>query len=229
MTIYWRGVFMSPMVSCKRRLKFVFRYPLWGLFLVVTVSAVTTHCEATRYRRATAVKRIRGEDGARVYFAWMLDEKGRFTGRLEDDNWSHRHFGHVNVRAIIYQRPPADQARFEDLLLFPELEWLYLGGSGIGDTKIEFLACSGRLRRIRALGLSYTGITDESLKYLDRFPALEELVLTGTKVSDNGVLSLRKLKSLREVWLLETHLRPATIDSLEEDSEIIFHCAGPVR
>jgi Leucine-rich repeat (LRR) protein len=80
----------------------------------------------------------------------------------------------------------------------PELEKLYLCGTGITD---KSLAGISRLKQLIRLDLCHTGISEAGLATLAGMPKLAELTLGG-KQTDAALASLAAVKSLR---LLEIH------------------------
>jgi hypothetical protein len=81
---------------------------------------------------------------------------------------------------------------------FPELEHLYLGGTGIGDAGLKHIA---GLKHLKRLGLIGTKFTDAGLKELEGLQELNDVLVGNTAITDAGLASLGKLKNLESLLL----------------------------
>lgn len=79
------------------------------------------------------------------------------------------------------------------------LKTLDLFNTGVGDASLGTLA--GALPALTSLNLAGTRVTDEGMRSLARFEALEVLHLGWTDVSDGGLASLSELPALRTIIL----------------------------
>lgn len=78
-------------------------------------------------------------------------------------------------------------------LYLPRLERLYLDRNHIGDDGIVHLA---RMSHLYCLTVSETRVTDNGLKMLRRFDSLEDVSLSRCPISDAGLPSLGKVRTL---------------------------------
>jgi len=78
------------------------------------------------------------------------------------------------------------------------LDELDLSYTRLTDQDICYLKNSGCLRRVAVLDLSATAVTDDGVKLLNNLPALKELYLSDTTISDQGVTSLLDLNQRLE-------------------------------
>jgi len=89
--------------------------------------------------------------------------------------------------------------------LAPNLIWLDLGGTGIGDAELIFLK---PLIHLEKLDLRQTRVTDQGLIHLMALTRLRQLVLVGTPVSDSGLYRLGGIKSLELDYLCGSKATP---------------------
>ncbi len=89
--------------------------------------------------------------------------------------------------------------------LAPNLLWLDLGDTGIGDAELVFLK---PLTHLEKLDLRHTRITDQGLIHLMAMTGLRQLVLVGTPVSDSGLYRLGGIKSLERIYLWGSKATP---------------------
>ena len=126
---------------------------------------------------------------------------------------------------------------FDALRPLTHLRWLDLDGSGIED---EAMAPIGKLASLEDLDLSRTWITGNGLAKLTplsrlkklrlsgcrrlqtsalaalaKFPHLESLALNNCRLDDSAVESLKKLTSLRELFVDSTLISPAAYQALQ--------------
>ena len=101
----------------------------------------------------------------------------------------------------------------------PELDWLDLSRTKVGDQGLSFLKGSESLRQV---SLDGTQITDESLRVLALQRGLEELDLSNTAVTDAGMELLLGLSTLKVLWLSNTQITDATLDRLGELKSLEF-------
>jgi len=67
------------------------------------------------------------------------------------------------------------------------------------------------------LDLTNTEVTDDDLVQLknDLFHAVEQLRLTGTKISDQGLAHVANLPSLEKLWLFRTSVTDAGVERIK--------------
>jgi hypothetical protein len=92
-------------------------------------------------------------------------------------------------------------ADLAQIVAFPRLEELSLGGAQATGADLSPLAALPRLKRLFLDGLP---VTDGSLKPLERLRGLEGLSLANTKVSDEGLAHLSALTNLQVLNLSST-------------------------
>src|SRR5262249_34045665 len=90
------------------------------------------------------------------------------------------------------------------------------GNSKLTGVTLNLLA---DMKRLRFLGLSKTGLTNDGLKALPELP-LKELLLSSTKITDEGLKELAKHKSARTLDLGGTPVTGAGLKDLA-DSKIV--------
>lgn len=88
--------------------------------------------------------------------------------------------------------------------LAPQILWLKMSGTGIGDPA---LAHVGKLKNLTRLHLDGTRITDSGLAHLSELKNLQLLNLTGTSISAQGLASLRGLPNLQKIYLFQSAVK----------------------
>jgi hypothetical protein len=103
------------------------------------------------------------------------------------------------------------------LVLLPQLEWLILFGTTIGDTSLEKLAESAGRQdtRLKRLALNGCHIGDAALEKLAALHGLEALYLSGTDVTDAGLNHLHRLTNLKLLDLTDTQTTAAGAAALK--------------
>jgi internalin A len=86
---------------------------------------------------------------------------------------------------------------------------------GIGEASDGDMAGLKRLKNLKCLDLTLTRVTDNGLAWISN-ANLEELILTDTKVSDEGCKSIRRSPSLRVIRIDGTDVGDAGIRQLSE-------------
>ncbi len=97
--------------------------------------------------------------------------------------------------------------------LAPQLAWVDLGGTGVGDSALAVL---GGLPHLARLHLENTRVTDLGLSQLSRLRYLEYLNLYGTQVSDAGMPALDSLARLKTLYLWGTKVTTAGLAHLKQ-------------
>ncbi|MCY4158801.1 MAG: hypothetical protein OXF48_04260 [Bacteroidetes bacterium] len=112
------------------------------------------------------------------------------------------HEPYLQVRCVNPQTC-TDNDRLKDALrrLSPNIAWLDLGRTQIGDNLLEAV---GDLPHVTRLHLQKTSVTDAGLAYLSDLEYLEYLNLYGTEVSDSGLVHLEDLPALKSLYLWQT-------------------------
>lgn len=93
----------------------------------------------------------------------------------------------------------------------PTIEYLYLGGTGIGDKALASLA---KLPRLRTLHLQNTSVTNAGIAYLTGLQHLYSLQLSHTKVDDGCSAALARLTALDELRFSGTKFTGSGIEPL---------------
>ena len=179
-----------------REARAVLRFPLWWLLVLTAITAVLLNCWLITQRKAEAIAGV-FELGGSVFSTHEMDERGRLTGALRNDQWFYRTFGTFRVRAVLLNGCDFRDVDVARLFALAETERLCLGGTDMGDAGLRQLADSGRFRRLKTLSLCYTRVTDAGLSSLDGFPRLENLLLDGTRITEDGVMKAARLTHLR--------------------------------
>src|SRR5262249_11500809 len=99
-----------------------------------------------------------------------------------------------------------------EMLQFPRLQSLSLGGATVDD------ACAARIaacRQLHSLHLVYTSVTDDGLNKLSDLRGLSRLNLDSHVVTDAGIKHLKKLP-LQHVSLRASRLTDETLRHLSE-------------
>ena len=71
------------------------------------------------------------------------------------------------------------------------------------------------LPKLRWLNLWNTFVDDDALDHIARMAALEDLVLDGTMVTDEGLAKLKACKKLKTLSVTQTSVTPEAIDVLQ--------------
>ena len=90
----------------------------------------------------------------------------------------------------------------ENLVNLPLLNTLALGGASVDLSKEGRLSFLQDCTKLRQLSLSYMPLTNEDLVYIKDLP-LRKLYLTKAMIDDRGLDSLKEMKTLRELGLLD--------------------------
>jgi uncharacterized membrane protein len=88
-----------------------------------------------------------------------------------------------------------------------------LSATSVTDASIAKLAAATNLRMVR---LSETGTTDASMDTLAKLQKLESVNLYGTKVTDVGVKKLTALPNLKRLYLWQTAVTPEAIAEIKK-------------
>lgn len=92
-----------------------------------------------------------------------------------------------------------------------QLDWLYLGSSGITGKGLARLSALGQLR---TLSLSNSRLSDEQFAQLPPLASLEALGLDGTQLTDAGLEHLADFPTIRSLWLDQTRITSSGIARL---------------
>lgn len=88
----------------------------------------------------------------------------------------------------------------------PQLVWLKLGSSPIGDNEMASIA---KLTSLTRLHLDRTKITDKGIAQLKTLNKLQYLNIVGTEVTLNGLTALKELSELQTVYIYQTKITGA--------------------
>lgn len=169
------------------------RFGLRSFLLSVTVFAVWFGLQVNRTRQqAIAVAKIQ-ELGGRVVYSFQVPN-GRFDGKAEPavPQWLWPIFGKGKVYDIDFMYEPVDDEKLSDmpsyLQLLPKFHGLYFEGSKIGDLTLERLKS---LRNFELINIDRTRVTDAGLLNLKKMPNLKYLVVAfADQVTAAGVEQL---------------------------------------
>jgi hypothetical protein len=150
---------------------------------------------------------------------WVFSKGGKIQdmarGWLEDPKQLGTHIilTHVHIPGT-YRATDADLARFADLVA---LEYLDFGKSDITDDGVLALTRFANAPRMTHLGLNSPAVGDEGVARLPAaFPALTYLSLAHSKLTAAGLPALRKLPALRELNLSLTGVTNVGLNQLKE-------------
>lgn len=85
-----------------------------------------------------------------------------------------------------------------ELARLPDLEALYLDGTGISNKGLAFF--SGN-KKLFWLDVSRTAVTDDGMKAVGKMEGLEHLTLAGAKVGNDGLAHLAELQWIRDLTM----------------------------
>ncbi len=119
----------------------------------------------------------------------------------------------LRVDAINARQGLRNETVLELRSLAPQLAWVDLGGTSVGDSA---LAALGALPHLARLHLENTRVTDLGLSHLSRLRYLEYLNLYGTQVSDAGMPALDGLARLKRLYLWGTKVTTAGLARLKQ-------------
>jgi internalin A len=139
-------------------------------------------------------------------------------------------------------------AGFRHLSNQHKLEWLDIGETGVSSlhplrnaTGLKVLWCDalrklgdgkatalGRFPMLEFLDLSWTGITDITVKRLKTAP-IRKLSLTGTKITDEGLRHLAQINTLEMLGLYHTDVSDAGLRSLHDLPKLRVLVVGSTR
>jgi hypothetical protein len=92
---------------------------------------------------------------------------------------------------------------------------VWLGREHSANARFVDDAVLGRIaqfKKLRALGLNFTNVTDEGLKKIAGLTELEYLYLSGTAITNEGVAHLAGMKRLKEVHLSFTRIDDGALE-----------------
>jgi hypothetical protein len=82
-----------------------------------------------------------------------------------------------------------------------------------GDEAVKHIA---KLPALQELDLSFTEVTDAGLRHISKLDRLQRLELAYTDVSDAGVEHLRSLGGLKDLWITRTKITEEGVEQLQE-------------
>jgi hypothetical protein len=95
------------------------------------------------------------------------------------------------------------------------IDAINLNDTPIDDNEFAELTRYRRgLSGIRQIEISFTNVTDSSLRELDAFPSIEVLYIGNTKTTDDGLLLLERLPNLRIIGLSRQHITARGLEHL---------------
>lgn len=184
-------------------------------------ATLDSHIEAVRLQQtllANEVFRFGGVVAVQVY-----------DGLSGDDQWIRGKQIVISNAADLPEEPFTiwrihihDQEQFDDQRfskLMDQIEAI----TSMYNLRLNYLAITSEgFVSLRRLGESITRLglqdniafDDVCLAYLAASPQLEELYLSGTSITDHGLIYLRSLKNLRQLDLKDTNVTPAAVASL---------------
>jgi len=97
--------------------------------------------------------------------------------------------------------------------LSPNIAWLDLGRSQVGDELMEVVA---QLPHITRLYLQQTSVTDAGMSHLRELEYIEYLNLYGTDISDSGLVYFEHLPALKSLYLWQTKTTAEGVSKLQD-------------
>ncbi len=117
----------------------------------------------------------------------------------------------------------ADKLRLLDRIA-PNILWLDLRGTTVGDAQMKSIAKLGNLTRLH---LERTAVGDAGIAQLTSCTRLEYLNVYGTKVTDAGLQALAVFKGLKQLYVWQTAVTPEGIAALQKSMPGLEIVAGP--
>lgn len=105
----------------------------------------------------------------------------------------------------------------EEIKELKNLEALSLGSTPISDAGLSKIVWND-LVRLEELRLDGTRVTDAGLKNLAGLRSLQVLDLRNTPITDAGLIPLRRMTTLRELYLTNTEVSDSAADDLRQAS-----------
>ena len=129
-----------------------------------------------------------------------------------DDQFVVALAGLPRLKVVALRGAKVSDASWDTLAQFEMLESLNLGDNpGITGRGLAPLVSAGRLKR---LYLDGTRVSDESLLELTGESSLEVLILNRTPITDAVIPSLKRMKSLKSLFVVKTGLSPPGLKDL---------------
>lgn len=130
------------------------------------------------------------------------------------------------VQADFFLRESYDSKYLEELSeIRDQLVSLNLSGMPAGDDDLRTIE---KFRNLEVLNLNRTEISGTGLKGIAELPMLRSLSLSGTNVTMDGLRELATSGSLREVYIWNTGIGEADVESLSEEFPLISWHLGYV-
>jgi Leucine-rich repeat (LRR) protein len=114
----------------------------------------------------------------------------------------------------IHGNSELDDAACAGLAKQKTLKSIFISESKVADTGLQLLC--DNLRHLTELNVSGSKVTDAGMMALRRAERLQKLWLDGTSITDASIESLRKLSALTELYIRRTNLTPQAIATLEK-------------
>lgn len=129
-----------------------------------------------------------------------------------DDQFVAALAGLPRLKVVALRGSKVSDASWDTLARFETLESLNLGDNpGITGRGLAPLVSAGRLKR---LYLDGTRVSDESLLELTGESSLEVLILNRTPITDAAIPSLKRMTSLKSLFVVKTGLGPLGLKDL---------------
>src|SRR5262249_2971471 len=98
-----------------------------------------------------------------------------------------------------------------EMLQFPQLKHLSIGGATADDACAERIA---QCRQLRSLELVYASVTDDGLRKLADLPELQRVDVNSHVITDAGIEQLARLPALQHISLRASRLTDQTLQHL---------------
>ncbi|MCY4171126.1 MAG: ribonuclease inhibitor [Bacteroidetes bacterium] len=107
--------------------------------------------------------------------------------------------------------------------LSPNIAWLDLGRSQVGDELMEVIAALPHLTRLH---LQQTMVTDAGMTHLSELNYLEYLNLYGTSITDSALVHFEELPALRSLYLWQTLITDDGVARLQATAPELYINTG---
>ena len=119
-----------------------------------------------------------------------------------------QHLMHLPLADANFAGSPVTDKSVVSLLEIPGLQKL-----GLGSTKVTSEAFKKPSNSLLSLSLDATGINNDCLKYLIKYPKIRSLSLANTKIDDEGIKILKHLP-LYGLWISSTGITDGATDAI---------------
>ncbi len=198
-----------------------FQFSLLSLLLLVVVVAVPCSWlapELERARKQRGAAEAIEKAGGTVSYDYQLDSSGFQNGSAAppEPAWLRELLGDdlfVNVVRGDIRASEVNDGRLQHLNALPQLQVLWLFGTGVTDAGLKHLE---GLTKLQWLRLDRTNVTDAGLQHLKGLTQLQQLEISSDNIGDAGLQHLRGLTQLQTLDLRGTNVTDAGVKKLQQ-------------